>query len=310
MIIKHKSRSYLILIVFIGMFNNVWGQEADHSLEWDIETDKATFYPGEPVLLTLNIRNNGLQEEKVDFGPDGIGAFSLKVYDSNDILVSEGGKIHKSGILRVGTLLILSGNTCRKTIVLNRWCSTLQRPGRYHIMCSVEYRLYSEFQRLPDPNNIVLKAGPLHKKQLELDIQIIEMDKTKFKETLESLVAFEAKSESQNKGEWLKERDIKREMLALTESELAVPYQLQLLKTDPYTWFGPDAVNSLVRSGTLLVTIGLVQLVEDPSYNGEVKPILIDGIYRLRDKGKPAILNATDEFTAKYKRPIIGQPID
>ena len=91
-------------------------------------------------------------------------------------------------------------------------------------------------------------------------------------------------------------------MIALTESELAVPYQLQLLRTDSHTRFGPDAVNSLVKSGTLDAAKGLVQIAEDPNIPEDVKHIFIDGVYRLRETGKPEIITSTENFVSKYKR--------
>jgi hypothetical protein len=92
---------------------------------------------------------------------------------------------------------------------------------------------------------------------------------------------------------------------------LAVPYQLALLRTDPYTWFGPDAVNSLVKSGTLEAATGLIQIIEDPNiHTDDVKHIFVDGVYRLREKGKAEIISATEGFVAKYKRPVMAIPMD
>ncbi len=314
MIIKLKRFGCLltitiVLVSFIDMINNVYAQDPEQSLEWSIETSKNAYYPGEPVLLTLSVKNSGTQEEEVNFGMDGLEGFSMEIRDSNGTTVAKGGQIQKWGVSRVGDRVVPPGKIAKKSVVLNRWCSTLLSPGQYRVICNVEYRLRSEDQK--QPNTIVVKAGPIHKVQLELDIQIIQMDKVKFKEMLEILVAFEVKSETQSKGEWLAKRDIAREMLAFTESDLAVPYQLQLLRTDPYTWFGPDAVNSLVKSGTLEAAIGLVEIIEDPSiYKEDVKPIFIDGVYRLREKGKAEIISATEGFVAKYKRPVLTKPVD
>ena len=300
----------VILMSSISMLTDAYAQESEQSLDWSIEANKNAFYPGEPVLLTLNIKNTGEQEEEVDFGMDGIEAFEIEIRDLNSIVVAKGNKIQKWGISRVGHREVSSGKITQKSIVLNRWCSTLLSPGQYHVICNVDYRLRSEDQK--QPNTIVFKAGPVHRKQLELDIQIVEIDKAKFKEILEALTKFEVKPEAQSKGEWLAKRDIAREMLALTESELAVPYQLQLLRNDPYTWFGPDAVNSLVKSGTLEAATGLMQIIEDPSIHKEkVNPVLIDGVYRLRDTGKADIINATHKFVAKYNRPVVpAKPVD
>lgn len=299
----------IALVNPVYMLNNAYAQEPEEFLEWRIETSKQTFYPSEPVLLALNIKNMGTQEEEVDFGADGIEAFSMEICDSNGVIVAKGDKIQRFGLSRSGTLSITPGGTEQKKIVLNRWCSTLLPVGQYHVVCYIDYRLRSESRK--KEGSETFRAGPVHKKQLELNIQIIKMDRPKFKEIIEALASHEVEPNAQSKKEWLAERDAAREMLAFTESELAVPYQLQLLRTDPYTWFGPDAINSLVKSGTLEAAIGLVQIIENPSiYKEDVKHILIDGVYRLRETGKAEIINATEPFITKYERPVLLKPID
>lgn len=302
--------SILLSISSFNMMNNAYSQEQEKFLEWSITTSKQTFYPGEPVLLTLNIKNTGTQKEEVDFGMDGIEAFSTEIRDSNDIIAAKGGKIQRFGFT-TGTpfLMVLPGGIGQKLIVLNQWCSTLLPPGKYKVICNIEYRLRSESQKRPDTT--VVEAGPIHKKQLELEIKIIETDKTKFKKILEDLAGFEVKPEAQDKGKWLAERRIAREMLTFTESELAVPYQLQLLRVEQNTWLKRDIINSLVKSKTLEAASGLIQIIEDRSiYKEDVKPVLIDGVYKLREKGNAEIINATEEFVEKYKQPVRREPMD
>jgi len=315
MIIKLKWLGWFITITIIlvslnSLFTNAYAQEAAKFLEWSIEPSKQAFYPGEPVLLTLNIKNTGSQEEEVNFGADGIEAFLMEIRDSNNIIVAKGGKIQRFGFTTGNPFLMVTpGGIGQKLIVLNRWCSTLLSPGQYKVNCNIEYRLSSEDKKRPD--TIVIKAGPLHKMQLALDIKIIEMDKQELKKTIEGLADFEVKPEKQSKKDWLAERNIAREMLTFTESELAVPYQLQLLRVEKYTWRKRDIINSLVKSETLEAASGLVQIIEDPSvYNEDVKHNLIDGVYRLRENGNAEIINATEEFVAKYKRPIRMEPMD
>jgi len=303
----------IVLVSFIDMLNNACAQGPGQSLDWSIKANKTAFYAGEPILLTLNIRSTGTQEEKVNFGMDGLEAFSMEIHDSNNIIVSKGDKIQRFGVSRVGTLLVTPGETGQKSIVLNRWCSTLLPPGQYRVVCRIDRPGKFYFEKIKSGDQIVVVTKRHYEPMtvLELDIQIIEMDRVRFKEMLETLVGFEVKPEAKSKREWLTERDIARELLALTESELAIPYQLQLLRTDPYTWFGPDAINSLVKSGTLEAARGLVQIIEDPSiYTVDVESIFIDGVYRLRETGKAEIINATDEFVAKYKRPVLAKPND
>lgn len=297
--------TFFMLAIISVLPGNVCAQEMAQSFEWSISANKNTFYPGEPVLLILSIENKGNQKDEIDFGMDGIEAFSMKICDPNNNIMSEGKKIQRFGVSRMPYLVIIPGKTSQKSAVLNQWCSTLLPPGEYHIICDVEYRIRSEEQKQPE--TIVMKAGPLHKIQLELDIQIIEMDEAKFTELIKDLFSTEVQTESQSKRVWLDNREIAREMLALTESDLAVPYQLQILKAEQDTWRKRDIINSLVHSGTLDAARGLAQIIEDTSiYKEDVKSYLVNSVYKLRETGKAEILDATNEFVKKYKRPVIG----
>lgn len=317
MVSKLKFLGYLLSVNLIllqnlnSMITSVYGQEVEESLNWNIETSKKTFYPGEPVLLTLKIMNTGKQEERIYFGSGGIEAFSMEIHNDANKIVAKGDNIRRGGITSRGVLVrIPSGETGRKSIVLNRWCSTLLAPGKYHVICHVDHRLRSEAIRIPGTEK-GLKAGPIHQVELELDIEIIKIDNLKFKEILESFSAHELKKKEQSYREWIRERDIARRMLALTQSELAVPYQLQLLTTARSTELKWDAIKSLAESGTLEAAIGLVQIMEDASvYKEDMKRELIDAVYRLRETEKSEIINSTNEFVLKYKRPIPAKIVD
>lgn len=300
----------IILVSYVHMPNNACAQEEEQFLEWSIGTSKKAFYPGEPVLLTLNIKNTETWEEEVFFGADGIGAFSMEIRDSNNIIITKGNKIERGGITTVSPFLkVIPGGAGQKSIVLNRWCSTLLPTGKYKVICNVEYLLRTEFIKMEDSDGF--KAGPIHKIQLDLEIQIIEMDKDKFKKIIETLLGSEIKPEAQSKREWMDKREVAREMLAFTESELAVPYQLKLLKNDPRNRFGPDMINTLAKSKTQEAAKGLMEIAEDPnSERMGTKKYMIDAVYRLRETGKAEIINATEGFVAKYKRPVLGEVAD
>ena len=300
----------IILVSSMGVSNSACGQEQEESLKWSIKTNKNEFYPGEPVLLTLNIRNMGSQEEKVHFGIAGVDAFTMGIRNSNGVIVSKGNKIQRFGFTTRSPLCTVPpGKIGQKSIVLNQWCSTLLPAGQYHVTCNIEYRLRSESRKKENSN--AFKAGPLHKMQLKLNIQIIELNQQKFKEIIKELTSFEVRPEAQNKGKWLAKRDIAREMLTFTESELAVLYQLQLLRIEQCTWRKRDIINSLAMSETLEATQGLVQIIEDTSvYKEDVKSDALYAVYRLRETGNQDIINATNAFVAKYKRPVLSKPID
>ena len=315
MIIRLGSFCYLLVIIItmgspIVMITDAYAQRPEESLDWSIQTSKNTFYPDEPILLTLKISNTGQQKKKVDFGMDGIEAFSMEIHDCSNKIVAQGGHIQRYGLSRIGTLSIPLGGTGQKSIVLNQWCSTLLPPGQYHVVCHVEYRLRSEATKIPGTEPAIFKAGPLHTIKLELDIQILEMDTPKFEQILEDLAIREVRKDGQSKGEWLRKWQIAREMITFAESDLALPYQLHILRVAPSTWLKLDVINSLIRSETLEGAIGLVQTMEYPFVYEDIKRELIDAVYRLRETGKSDIINATDEFVVKYKRPVLAKPRD
>jgi len=110
-------QTFIIMVSFIGMLNNVWASGPEEFLEWSIETTKNHFYPGEPVLLTLNIRNTGNREEKVHFGIAGVDAFTMIIHNPNGVIVAKGNKIQRSGIVRLPTCAITPGKIGQKSIV-------------------------------------------------------------------------------------------------------------------------------------------------------------------------------------------------
>jgi len=51
--------------------------------------------------------------------------------------------------------------------------------------------------------------------------------------------------------------------------------------------------------------LGLKGFFEDPSnYKDDVKNQIIEAVYKLRESGRTDILDATNEFVAKHKRPV------
>lgn len=284
--------------------------EENVSLDWSIETSKKTFFPGEPVLLKLNIKNNSNEEVNINFGSHGIGAFSIETQNSANEVVSHGGNIQRSGFYMGASILKIHPDKIGvKPIVLNQWCSTLLPVGRYHIICHVKYASGTDYKKVRSASLLI--NGFNRTIDLELDIEVVSSDDSKFTEILDELIEHELKTEEHPTDEWVNARAIAREMIAFTESDLAVPYQIRLLKDNPSTWLKWDIINSLAKSGTLEAAEGLVQIFEDPSVNkDDMKNRIIDAIYRLRETEKPDIISLTDEFVVRHKRPILSEPMD
>jgi hypothetical protein len=289
----------------IDTHNISCAQGTEKSIDWTIETSKEAFYPGEPVLLTLNIRNNGNQEQEIDFGGGGITAFSMEILDSNHTVITKGEKLERSGVSRFITVKVAPGEIGTRSVVLNRWCSTLLPPGPYHVICNVDYRLVSELElsykkRVP---------APQHNVRLELDFKITELNTSEFKKIVDEL-AKRAFTTADRSAQGRVDRQIAENSLAFTESLLVVPHQLRILRNGQYSWLRRDLIDSLIWSETLEAATGLVKIIEDPSvYIGDVRREAIDAVYRLRETGKPEIINATNEFVSKHKRPVLATSV-
>jgi hypothetical protein len=301
----YVRRREMVAIVVSGLMafisTGTCSGASQHPIDWTIQVSKDAHCPGEPVLLTLTFRNTGGQQEQVGFGMDGIEAFSMVMHSSSGEIVAKGGPIRRYDVSRMGMVSVAPGEAARKAVVLNQWCSTQLLPvGTYQVVCEIAYRLGSEIQE--QPGTKIRKAGPFHTITLTLNLSIVQMDPLKFRQVLEELRqrAFSAKTlNAEQRGE----QQAAREMLVFAESPLAVPYQLEILASEPYTWLKRDAINSLVKSKTLEAAKGLVRVPED-FHVDDVKYDLTEAVYRMRDAGDPEILKATDEFARKHARPV------
>jgi len=319
MIGKTKQVGFVFVIIFIfgastGIAWPAGRAKGQEPLTWGIKANKETYYPGEPVLLTLTIRNTGDREEKVDFGMDGIEAFSMEIRDSSDNIVAERGHIQRFGLSRVGTLTLRAGARKQKVVVLNQWCSTLLAPGKYNVVCRIDSvgRFFLEKVKSGNEEVILSKRDYSPMVTLDLDIQIVKGDDSAVTDILKGLAGRKVRKEGQNKGEWLREWRTAREMIAFAESPLAVRYQLDVLKVEPSTWLKRDVINSLARSGAVEAAVGLMEIAQSCPRCGveDVKREIIDAVYRLRETGKEDILAATENFVQKHKRPGLGEIID
>lgn len=266
--------------------------QAEKMIDWSIEASKENFYPGEPVLLTLKTWNTTSQEVKIDFGADGIGAFSMEIHDPNGI-VAKADRIQRFGPTRIGDIAVPANGLHQKSIVLNQWCSTLLPPGQYHIICQVEYKLLLETQSY--------RAIPFRKIKLELDIQIVKMDESEFGNIVKGLADQAFKKNCRTTQE-LADQYIAQEMLGFTESDMAISYQLQILKLPISSRLKRDVIDSLMRSKTVEAAAGLVQIAENSKdwQIEDIKRAIIGAIRKLRQTGKQDIMDTTDEFAKKH----------
>ncbi|MCH8334187.1 hypothetical protein IIC65_09660 [Candidatus Sumerlaeota bacterium] len=96
-----------------------------------------------------------------------------------------------------------------------------------------------------------------------------------------------------------------KEMIAHTEMEEAVPFQLQIFEKILSTWAKRALLNNLIQAKSAEAASGLVEIIENAHPDGIIAGIriyAIEAVYRLRDTGKAEILKATDAFVATHPR--------
>ena len=298
---RHAWYSLAPILILLGSSGSAFGQEAGGTLIWSMQPEKRAYCPGEPVALTVRITNTSGRAESVDFGMDGIEAFSFELRNDANECVASGGKIIRPGLARVGMLNVGPGETTEKSIVLNQWCSTLLPPGVYAITCTVEYWLVSDATVEPGSGN-ALMMGSTRKTEFGATIELVACDDAKRREILVAL-AERAEQEPTSRPELLA-RMFAQELLVFAEWEAAVPYQADLLITANIgSWLRQDAIQSLVKSETLEATNALMTVVRRRGSFEDVYRHAIAGVYTLRDTSKPEILSATEAFVAEHERP-------
>ena len=318
MMIKVKWFKYLLFLSII------WGYSAcmasnnrkiatKKHLNFNIEVTKEAFYPGEPVLVSLKINNTG-KKDKVYLGNYEEFCLIIIRNQAGDV-VSKGVIPYCLNVTRT-VVTVRENQTAKESIVLNQWCSTLLPSGKYCITFLLNSRLNSERK-----NN---KPGPVHKIELSFDIQIIKMNVQKFKQILSDLAkhAFPSKERIDMSYSERHKMYSCQEMLAVTESVLALPLQFKLVKFSGAGNTVYNTLNAIVRSNTREAAEGMVRMfiesVEDKKEiisvhcrsTRNMKDLFLNAIYKLRDKGNPEVIKVTENIVKKYKRPLIGMSID
>ena len=259
--------------------------EPMRSLSWAVRPSKEAILPGEPVLLIVSTRNAGKREVCLDFGTDGIEAFTMEVRDTTGRTVEKGLRITTMGISRIGKRVVPAGSTIEKRIILNRWCSTRLPEGEYQVALRVEPKLGEAAQ-------------------ISCGLKVLKADEKKLTKILSDL-AEKAKAPSHSR------QLLACMMLSFCDAPEGVMYQVLLAKDRKLLIQWRElAIKGLVRVGSLEAAKQVTQLCEDASLPETLRRTAIIGVYKLREMGELDILAATEEITTRYQRPVEAKHID
>ena len=128
----------LLICCLVIMASAVSAQEVEEAMQWEMVTAKSSYYPGEPVLLSIQITNPLAQNGEVWLGSDSLEAFTFAIKDKKGRVLRQGQRIERSGLTRSGFIQIPAQESQAKRVVLNQWCSTLLSSGDYTIVCTVK----------------------------------------------------------------------------------------------------------------------------------------------------------------------------
>jgi hypothetical protein len=278
-----------------------------NGIEWNIEKHDTPFMAGEPVLLRFVLTNRNESERRIDFGWNGVGAFSFEIIDAKGDSVAYSGAIGaREGVTRGDVRTLSPGATERKAIILNRFCFTLLPPGKYRI------RSWCRQDILASSGSKIESAPSL---AFETQITLIERDPAKLIARLDEIelqaraasVAVPTGERNAIDAQW-REGQVALDLIAYAEGPEAWPYQLRLLRRElswMYDfWRQINMIrNRLAKSASPQVAAELVRIYEEVRFPDNLThPEINAAIYRLRDSGKPEILAVTQDFAARHPR--------
>ena len=254
---------------------------------WDMQASKTEVLPGEPVLLLFNI--SSLREESVgiNFGREGIGAFSIEIQDASKSVVGKRGRISKSGIYSSEYLQVPGKGQVVKTILLNQWVSTLQPPGNYTIMCSVQPS-YSD------------RSIGMDTIDLTCQIEILERNDKTLEGILRDVFTKYQKAKTSA------ERDAAARMICFSDSQQAARYQMLLIRDRTLSLATRNlAVQGLGRVGTEEAADCLSALCVAPCLESYLHDTAVLMVYDQAWGDTPELCEFIGLLKRMYKRPMM-----
>jgi hypothetical protein len=302
----HVLRPVGLLALWVPLFllaDTRADEKATERFEWTIAASKAAYYPGEPVGLTITIRNASSRDESVYLGAFGVGAFSFDLRDNSGRTIAQGGRVQQEeGISgsRPMFVQVPAGQTAKTFVVLNRWCSTMVPSGEYRVICQADYKVKSEATPIPGSTKGFSLDNP-HKAEMSLDVNIVKADPSKYEDILDKLQkdANRERQPGETFGDHRASQQSAGEMIAFCEWPEAVAYQLRDVKMQNVPWLTLYLIRSLGKSQSLEAAKGLMALADDPARKG-FRSEIIKAIHMLHASGKADIVKTTNAFVKQY----------
>lgn len=262
---------------------NIMATDIDRKgLSLQMSPEKPKIQHGEPCVLILRFSNNTDLERAVDFGTDGVGAFTFQMLDANGKEITKGTSIQRMGMSRLWKQSVPAHGAIVKRLVLNQWCSTLVPKGTYKIVCR-----WVESDSFSIESDCFIDVLPPNEEEL----------RKIFADILH--VVFSNTSRT--------EKAFTLSMLVYSRSTIAIPYLSKVVGSNELEdEFRIEAIQGLERIATSEATAELVAIAKGKRAGGlpdSIKDKIIGSLFRLSESGRPEITQACEEITSKVNRP-------
>lgn len=262
-----KIYKRVILLLLLGL---VIGSVDAAGIKISVTTEKKSFYPGEPILLLVRIRNERTHPIRLDLGHSNLGAFSFRLYQPDSDLNDKDSlrQIKRPGPSWAPFIKVGASSETSHPIILNQWCSTLLPPGEYRLDCSISGYYISDPTNTDDQGYINLEFPPDVNQSLNFQIKSENLDQQR---TVIRDISNILYGSADNRTSVSVEIATKKILFAETEDTLDFKIAFMLITND--YWKKREALTAIEMLKSPEAQIVLQQILDDPTKKKSVEAI-------------------------------------
>jgi hypothetical protein len=257
----------VIWLCALGLISRLAGA-AD--LEFGLSAEKASYYPGEPVLLLVQINNNLPHPIRVDLGHSNLGAFTFKLHpvDSEPDAAGTPRQINRPGPSVAPWIRVGAMDSTNHPIILNQWCSTRLPSGRYRLDCRISGYLLSDPTKTNDQGLIDLEFPPDVLQSLELEIKAANpAEQAALIQSLSKSVSASVDDQTSLS------LAINRRKLLFAETEDTLDFKIDTMLNEKHYWEKHEALAAIEMLQSPSAKVLLEAIMSDPGKAKRVESI-------------------------------------
>jgi hypothetical protein len=281
---------FLIFVVVLLLVERGFGAVAE-TIVVTCEPEGKEFFPGEPCVINVKIKNVSDAAVKLDLGWNAYGSFWVELYKDEGGLEASSKPIPpQAGLSRPGEVDVAGQDSLGMRLILNRWISTDRKAGQYTMQLHFK-----------GPNGEVTAKSQL-------------VIKEKNPAVLETIFGNLAKSVLDKKSS-VEARNFAAEELTISnvpEAVSAIRMVLAASGTKEGIDYAPLALKALGNIGTPQAAQTLAAFVAKTDAIPEQRNQAIAALYALQDRfrDRKDVVEICTGVTSRFPRPILAEPGD